>query len=128
MSTVSQNTRRLLAALGALAIAASNGIAVEFAFRAVAERFHPDGTAVAGHFSWMASQWFFMLPAVVDGLVATKLAQFRQPAYLLAMTSIQGLLVVRSQPFADSATFVPTALWLLTFITTPLPITFLGWL
>ena len=122
-----RNSRRVLTVLCALVVAASIGFAVEFVFRVVTERLHPDGTTLAAHFSWMIRQWFYMFPALMTCLVVTKLARFRAPAFLIAMICVQGLLIVRSQAFAPS-TPVPTSLWVLTLIATPLPIILVGWL
>jgi hypothetical protein len=87
--------------------------------RLVILQLHPDGTTFAASFSWIIVQWSYMFPALFAGLyVCIFCIRCRPRSYLIAMTGIQGLVIVRALLFSlpNSA---PAELWLLNLFVVP---------
>ncbi len=119
---MNSSPRHLQAALFFVAIFAVIGVVfylLDCVGRLVILQFHPDGSTFAAMFSWMIVQWSYMFPALFTGVyVCIFCKRCRPHSYLMTMTGIQGLVIVRALIFS-SPNSVPVEFWLLNLLVVP---------
>lgn len=127
MNTDSKLARSVTTMFAAMVLIVLVLFATEFAFRALAIRFHPQGTTLAENFSWMVSQWRYMFPALlVVMFVAVVFPPMRPRTYLIAIVCAHSLVVARALVFSPPDP-VPPWLWTQTLLVVPLVFCFGFW-
>ena len=127
MNIDSKIARSVIPMCAAIALIVLASFATEFAFRAIALRFHSEGATLAANFSWMVGQWRYMFPALLVVMyVALVLPPMRPRTYLIAIACAQSLVIARAVVFSPPDP-VPSWLWTQTLLVVPLIFCFGFW-